>query len=519
MPIDRDDDEVMQEEDRSNAIEKKHTMEPEGNEQEGDDRPKRRKIQVADDAVANEQGSVGTTIRDTSSQETQSSTATGGDRVLPLAPEPETNSVSLPAAAAPNQDTLPAPPKIQRSSSHLKFSVDGRTTAETNSSLSRAPSVGSNAPTDPTHSAHDRTPMAAMEPSTLASTPSVAPEKRCIPMLLSLLVVLLAFAVTATFRPPATRQAPRHYDHIIPPAHYYSKDGDELASMTLANFTLRDILHHPDGFHLAMAPSFFGFYGYFGMLAAWEDHVSDTMLRNASHLRSVAGASAGAMAAVLLAAGVRPKVAAEFCGTMTLPQFADPPGVVAAFKGDVFEQIMHEFLQQESPEHSLRLEDGNIPVAVSGFDLRTMSGKILRKGSMARAARASATFPLLFQPVRWEDEESESSYYLLIDGGLTDSAGLNGVQGVKAHQFVVNLVVGAPWEIPLLQQTTNHGARHLTVSMRNLPVCGPWAMANGPIAVETATRAMAQSLDVPLYLGKDPNHFELHIDASKFWSS
>jgi predicted acylesterase/phospholipase RssA len=45
------------------------------------------------------------------------------------------------------------------------------------------------------------------------------------------------------------------------------------------------------------------------------------------------------------------------------------------------------------------LEDNPIPVAVSAFDLQTMSTPILTSGSMARSARASATFPGLFQPV------------------------------------------------------------------------------------------------------------------------
>ena len=56
----------------------------------------------------------------------------------------------------------------------------------------------------------------------------------------------------------------------------------------------------------------------------------------------------------------------------------------------------------------------------------------------------------------------------------------------------------------------------LSISIQNLPPCGPWHMRNGPLAVEAARRAMRASLDFPLFLGKEDGHYELHIDASHF---
>jgi hypothetical protein len=41
-------------------------------------------------------------------------------------------------------------------------------------------------------------------------------------------------------------------------------------------------------------------------------------------------------------------------------------------------------------------------------------------------------------------------------------------------------------------------------------------MKNGPKAVEAARRTMRASLDLPLHYGKEPGHYELHIDASSF---
>lgn len=284
-----------------------------------------------------------------------------------------------------------------------------------------------------------------------------------------------------------------------------------------ADVTLREFLTHPDGFSLGMAPAFFGFYGYFGTLAAWEETVAPDLLRpHTGRLRQVAGASAGAMAAILLAAGVSPLKAAEFCAAVSLPDFADPPGVLAVFRGDRFETIMEDYLEQESPCVSLLMEDALLPVAVSAFDLQTMAGQVLTRGSMARAARASATFPFLFQPVGWKDEQSQTDY-TLIDGGVTDTAGVAGLKGRNPGR-VVNLVVGSFWGKPPAPSDIPDSTAVLSVSLQNLPRPGPWAMELGPVAVEAASKAMKASLDLPLYKGNEDNHYELHIDASSFWN-
>ena len=347
--------------------------------------------------------------------------------------------------------------------------------------------------------------------------------------------------ITTTNNPAAT------YSHVIaPPARRRSKETTEVGEDVFAKTpTLRQFLLDPEGFHLAMAPAFFGFYGYFGALAAWDESLSsrlDTEGNNEfnillERINSLAGASAGAMAAVLLAEGVPPRVAAEFCSTITLDKFGDFPGIGALFRGHLFEQIMYDFLREQTSERNstLQLQDSIIPVAVTGFDLHTFQGKILRHGSMARAARASATFPFLFQPIGWQQEVTPGSDvgtetnvnqmedYLLIDGGLADVAGLNGLSGgvnSSKPKRVVNLVIGdflggtapGPSDMP----PGLVASEVVSISIRNLPKCGPWAMENGPLAVEAASRVMKSSLDVPLYRGGEKGHYELHLDASSF---
>lgn len=299
----------------------------------------------------------------------------------------------------------------------------------------------------------------------------------------------------------------RIYPHIKPPSHL---DGTEHRRQVLANMTLRDFLENDEGFHLALAPAFFGIYGYTGMLMTWDESTNYF-----DNIKSVVGASAGAMAAVILAAGIQPHKVAALGKSMTLQKFADPPGLGGVFQGNKFESIMHEFITSESPNSTMLMQDSIIPVAVTAFDLKSFQGRILTRGSMAKAARASATFPLLFQPVVHEEG-------LLIDGGVTDMLGLRGLAAFDSDsrpKRVVNVAVGGFLTAPPGPQSMPDGVNAeevLSISILNTPQCGPWALANGPRAIEGARRAMLASLDLPLYHGKERGHYELHVDALSF---
>jgi Patatin-like phospholipase len=289
-----------------------------------------------------------------------------------------------------------------------------------------------------------------------------------------------------------------------------------IAQSGQTNLTLRDILtDHDTGFHLAMAPAFFGFYGYFGALAAWYD------LEPNLPVRSLAGASAGAMAAILMGAGISPQVAADFCAEMTLSHFADFPGFGAVFRGHKFERLMDEFLTAATNRTSLsgswQLQEAILPVAVTAFDLQTFQGKILTTGSMARAARASATFPLLFQPVGWLDSDSSPSSniddqndYIFIDGGIADPNGLVGLTKTlpsSSCRRVVNLSIGpfVPVRPPFDITTTEL----ISISIEGLPQPGPLAMDKGPKSFTAAREAMRKALDTTLIRRGDV--FELTI--------
>ena len=304
---------------------------------------------------------------------------------------------------------------------------------------------------------------------------------------------------------------------------------------TTQPLTLRQVLQDDIGFHLAMAPAFFGFYGYFGMLSAWYD-VRSLDDDDDTPLRSVAGASAGAMAAILIAAGIHPRDAMNFCANITVNQYADFPGLLALFRGNLFEQLLHDFLISaplpnnngtSSRSPILFLQDARIPVAVTAFDIQTMTTQILVEGPMARAARASATFPGLFQPVGYRNYNRHDAAttttkgntklpkdFLLMDGGIWDMAGTMGLTHTMAQptkqqqqqqqrppprQRVINLCVGSFRSLPGPDDfSPHHHPEVISISMMGLPQPGPWAMSNGPLAYDRARDAMRDALDSPL---------------------
>ena len=319
-------------------------------------------------------------------------------------------------------------------------------------------------------------------------------------------------------------------DTVLPPKIQYV-DWDDLDDSPRP--TLREYLNHPDGFSMAFAPAFFGFFAYFGALTALEEETGGLIVpkieKNESEecgLKSVAGASAGAMAAVMLAAGIQPRKAAEYVCTFNWGMVADPPGLGGLVKGSKFEEFMQSFIKETATRSgdgvgNVMLEDALVSVAVSAFDLFHMKGAILSRGCMAKAARSSAGFPGLFQPVSWKNEDGKM---LLIDGGIRDGLGLNGLGAFSSKSArglrIINMAVGdfgfnGPSGIEDLPHDIEAESL-VSIAIVNTPLCGPWAMANGPRAVESARKAMASMLDTPLERGTSKNHYVLRVDASKW---
>jgi Patatin-like phospholipase len=249
-----------------------------------------------------------------------------------------------------------------------------------------------------------------------------------------------------------------------------------------------------------MAPAFFGFYGYLGLLAAVPtgDHEWP--------LRSVVGAC-----------DIPPETAMSFLSNVTLSDYADGPGWGAVFRGNRVEALLHQFLfaQAAVPTTVRHMERTRIPVAVTAFDLTTLSTRILRTGSMARAARASATFPGLFQPVALADQA------VLMDGGVQDTTGTLGLRETLAAAQGGNATVTWSRVLQLCvgrcrrPRSVSGVEEWIAISILGLPLVGPWN-SQGPRAYEMARRAMQAALDVPLPVTsprRSPVRYHLTLQA------
>jgi hypothetical protein len=168
------------------------------------------------------------------------------------------------------------------------------------------------------------------------------------------------------------------------------------------------------------------------------------------------------------------------------------------------------------------LEKSLIPVAITTFDLLRMKTKILTRGNSAKASRASSTFPGLFQPVLWYDDEQEN-LSLLIDGGVQDTKGLLGLTGLnkgsRVKKRVLHIVLsGSSEDTSMAVDNSEDFARLgiesiVTVKLTNIPKSGPLSMAKGPSIVELARLAMNRALDETLMTDCKGSHV-VHVDAS-----
>lgn len=288
----------------------------------------------------------------------------------------------------------------------------------------------------------------------------------------------------------------------------------QLGESTL---TLRQVLEEEH--HMAWAPSFFGFYSYFGVLSA---------LPSNNNTVSVSGASAGAMLALWQSTGAPADRAADFCtNKITLSKFADFPGLLAWFRGNLFEKTMDEFLATATDRPRM-METTPIRVAVTGFDLERFKTIVMTKGPMARAARASATFPTLFQPVGWSQDQQR---YTLVDGGIEDPHGWVGtthmLDSSSDRETIVtfrNGGISAPGPQGFVKTFRSFFPRRdipkvrvISVIVQNLPMVSPLALEKGPIAVNAARQAITNALDVPLQRNlRDQDHYVLFADTKPY---
>jgi len=125
---------------------------------------------------------------------------------------------------------------------------------------------------------------------------------------------------------------------------------------------------------------------------------------------AVSGASAGALVGAFIAEGYAPKEILRFAQEERFFSYSD----ISAKNGGLFSTLIFEKIIQKYIPHD-SFEKLNIPLYVSVTDFTNAQPLIFDKGSLSFAVKASCCFPLVFQPVLYED----NTY--LCDGGLLNN--------------------------------------------------------------------------------------------------
>lgn len=138
----------------------------------------------------------------------------------------------------------------------------------------------------------------------------------------------------------------------------------------------------------------------------------------------VSGTSAGALVAALYAFG---KNAEEIERIFSSLSFSKISSFIPEKMGFVGNHGVAKLLEDELGD--VKIEDAKIPLAIICSDLISGELKVFTSGPLALLVQASASFPVIFRPVEYEN-------MLLIDGAFTENVPVSGVKKLGAN-FVV----------------------------------------------------------------------------------
>lgn len=269
--------------------------------------------------------------------------------------------------------------------------------------------------------------------------------------------------------------------------------------MTERDVTLQAWLE-AEPFTLTMSSGFFGFFAHCGTLKALEEHGLIP--------RAVSGSSAGALIVSCWAAGLSAEDIARPLSTLSKDEFWDPWPGLGLLRGRKFGAKLRDML----PVH--RFEDCRVPVALSIFDVFTVSTRVVQSGDLIRAIRASCAVPGLFHPV-WMGARPA------LDGGLRDRPGIQGIapgDRVFYHHLVDHGVPLAQQKRDLLRQIPRR-PNMASLAIFHLPRLGPNKLSARMEAFEKAYEATCEALQRPLeegliVLGEDD--FSLSEEMRRF---
>jgi NTE family protein len=153
--------------------------------------------------------------------------------------------------------------------------------------------------------------------------------------------------------------------------------------------------------------------------------VLEVLDREGIQVDCIAGTSAGALIGSIYACGLNGRRIREIAADLTLGNMMDikPPksGIIA---GDKFRQFLAEITGD------IGIEETAIPFACVATDITSGTERVLRKGSLVEAVRASISIPGLFRAVTWPDGAC------LVDGAVLNPLPVKVVQEMGAEVVI-----------------------------------------------------------------------------------
>lgn len=219
---------------------------------------------------------------------------------------------------------------------------------------------------------------------------------------------------------------------------------------------------------------------------------------------------------------------------MDRKDFWDIGGIGGLLKGKLFQEAIEKNIRVHE------IENCPIPFAATAYDTIRFRTRKISSGNIATAARASCTFPGLFQPVIIDGTPH-------IDGGVWDWVGLMALEEcIVAHakrmrakesivgestasvnnqdetydiktlfpenSLIVNVVFGSDYGSKLAPEFSH--ARLLTVVVENIPDVTPFTMTTAGLeAYKLAKAAMHRALFSCHIQELGPNHWAAYVDG------
>jgi NTE family protein len=263
-----------------------------------------------------------------------------------------------------------------------------------------------------------------------------------------------------------------------------------------SSIKLKDILKK-EPLPVALSAGFFGFFSHLGFMEALK--------QEGIEISMISGSSAGALVGAIIGSNISTQDALKLLTEIPVKDVWDPGIGLGYLKWRKVESILETHL-------TTRLEDLNLKVAVSVFELRTFKTKVFTSGPTAQIIRATCTPPFLVHPAKIGGRR-------YLDGGIFDKFGILGMpkeQRFLSH-FLMSHLPDRKWD--LAHNLKKKRANQLVMSFSDLIEVKPSNLNLGYKAFDRSFENTIKILNTNLDDLKNHQSFYGNLDLYNLVSS